>query len=155
MKKEIVPVVVPQTGKVVTDDNGPRADATAEKLASVKPAFDKRYGTVTAANSSFLTDGASAVLLMKESKAKVAGIKTAGVYPGVCPGGIRSLGRIAARSGFCCCACLEKGGHYACRYKSSGNPRSICRPDSCQHPLHGIRKMGQGKSGAGWQNGSL
>jgi acetyl-CoA acyltransferase len=75
MKKEIVPVVVPKTGKVVTDDNGPRADATAEKLASVKPAFDKRYGTVTAANSSFLTDGASAVLLMKESKAKALGLK--------------------------------------------------------------------------------
>jgi len=75
MKKEIVPVVVPQTGKLVKDDNGPRADVTAEKLASVKPAFDKRYGTVTAANSSFLTDGASAVLLMKESKAKSSGLK--------------------------------------------------------------------------------
>ena len=75
MKKEIVPVVVSKTGKVVTDDNGPRADATAERLASVKPAFDKRYGTVTAANASFLTDGASAVLLMKESKAKSLGLK--------------------------------------------------------------------------------
>lgn len=75
MKKEIVPVVVPQTGKLVKDDNGPRADATAEKMASLKPAFDKRYGTVTAANSSFLTDGASAVLLMKESKAKSLGLK--------------------------------------------------------------------------------
>ncbi len=75
MKKEVIPVVVPQTGKVVTDDNGPRADATTEKIASVKPAFDKRYGTVTAANSSFLTDGASAVLLMKESKAKSLGLK--------------------------------------------------------------------------------
>ena len=75
MKKEIVPVVVPQTGKLVKDDNGPRADVTTEKLASVKPAFDKRYGTVTAANSSFLTDGASAVLLMKESKAKSLGLK--------------------------------------------------------------------------------
>jgi acetyl-CoA acyltransferase len=75
MKKEVIPVVVPQTGKVVTDDNGPRADATVEKLASVKPAFDKRYGTVTAANSSFLTDGASAVMLMKESKAKSLGLK--------------------------------------------------------------------------------
>ncbi|MGA2553641.1 MAG: acetyl-CoA C-acyltransferase [Smithella sp.] len=75
MKKEIVPVVVPQTGKLVKDDNGPRADVTTEKLASVKPAFDKRYGTVTAANSSFLTDGASAVLLMKESKAKSLELK--------------------------------------------------------------------------------
>jgi acetyl-CoA acetyltransferase family protein len=75
MKKEVVPFVIPQTGKVVTEDNGPRADATIEKLALLKPAFDKRYGTVTAANASFLTDGASAVLLMKESKAKSLGLK--------------------------------------------------------------------------------
>ena len=75
MKKEIVPIVVPKTGKVVKEDNGPRADATAEKLAAVKPAFDRRNGTVTAANSSFLTDGASAVLLMRESKAKSLGLK--------------------------------------------------------------------------------
>ncbi len=73
MKKEVIPVVVPHTGQVVTDDNGPRADASTEKLALVKPAFEKRYGTVTAGNSSFLTDGASAVLLMKESKAKSLG----------------------------------------------------------------------------------
>lgn len=75
LKKEIVPVIVPQSGKVVIEDNGPRADATIEKLASVKPAFDRRNGTVTAANSSFLTDGASAVLLMKESKARSLGLK--------------------------------------------------------------------------------
>ncbi|PKN68266.1 MAG: acetyl-CoA C-acyltransferase [Deltaproteobacteria bacterium HGW-Deltaproteobacteria-12] len=75
MKKEVVPVVLPRTGQVVTEDNGPRGDATAEKLAAIKPAFDRRYGTVTAANASFLTDGASAVLLMKESKAKSLGLK--------------------------------------------------------------------------------
>jgi acetyl-CoA acyltransferase len=75
MKKEVVPVVVPQSGKLVINDNGPRADATAEKMAMMKPAFDRRYGTVTAANASFLTDGASAVLLMRESKAKALGLK--------------------------------------------------------------------------------
>ena len=75
MKREVIPVVVPHTAKAVTEDNGPRADATPEKLAGMKPAFDKRYGTVTAANSSFLTDGASAVLLMKEAKAEALGLK--------------------------------------------------------------------------------
>jgi acetyl-CoA acyltransferase len=75
MKKEVVPVVVPKSGKLVINDNGPRADATAEKMAAMKPAFDKRYGTVTAGNASFLTDGASAVLLMRESKAKALGLK--------------------------------------------------------------------------------
>ena len=75
MKKEVVPIVIPGTAIVVREDNGPRGDANAEKLALVKPAFDKQYGTVTAANSSFLTDGASAVLLMRESKAKSLGLK--------------------------------------------------------------------------------
>jgi acetyl-CoA acyltransferase len=75
MRKEIVPVVVPGTGKAIMEDNGPRPDATLENLAKIKPAFEKRYGTVTAGNSSFLTDGASAVLLMKESKAKALNLK--------------------------------------------------------------------------------
>lgn len=75
MRKEIVPVVVPGTGKAVVEDNGPRADATLDNLAKIKPAFEKKYGTVTAGNSSFLTDGASAVLLMKESKARALKLK--------------------------------------------------------------------------------
>jgi acetyl-CoA acyltransferase len=75
MRKEIVPVVVPGTGKAITEDNGPRSDATLEKMEKIKPAFEKKYGTVTAGNSSFLTDGASAVLLMSEEKARNARLK--------------------------------------------------------------------------------
>lgn len=75
LKDQIVPVFVPPTYKRVDTDNGVRADATAEKLASLKPAFDRRFGTVTAANSSYLTDGASAVLLMSEEKAEALGVK--------------------------------------------------------------------------------
>ncbi len=74
-KNEIVPVVVPGKDKAVTNDNGPRNDASMEKLAKARPVFEKRYGSVTAGNSSFLTDGASAVLLMSESKAKQLGLK--------------------------------------------------------------------------------
>jgi acetyl-CoA acetyltransferase family protein len=75
LKKEIIPVVIPGTQKALTTDNGPRADATPDKLSKLKPAFEKRYGTVTAGNASFLTDGASAVLLMRESKARALGLK--------------------------------------------------------------------------------
>jgi len=75
MKREIFPVVVPGTGRAITADNGPRADATMEKLGKGRPAFDRKYGTVTAGNSSFLTDGASAVLIMRESTAKELGLK--------------------------------------------------------------------------------
>src|SRR5690606_26765859 len=57
-------------------DNCLRADTTLEKLAALKPAFDKKsgQGTLTAGNSSALTDGASAVLLSSESWAKERGI---------------------------------------------------------------------------------
>ena len=59
--------------EVVTSDNGIRADTSLEQLAQLKPVFDRKYGTVTAGNSSPLTDGASAVLLMAEEKAAALG----------------------------------------------------------------------------------
>jgi acetyl-CoA acyltransferase len=57
----------------VDRDNGIRADTSAEKLAALPPVFDRRYGSVTAGNASPLTDGASAVLLMREDKARALG----------------------------------------------------------------------------------
>jgi acetyl-CoA acyltransferase len=63
----------PGYDKAVTRDNGVRADSSVEALAKLKPVFDKRYGTLTAGNSSPLTDGGSAVLLMSEEKAKALG----------------------------------------------------------------------------------
>ena len=67
---EIAPVESLPGYKIIRKDNTYRADSTVEKLAKLRPAFDKKYGTLTAANSSFLTDGAAAVLLMSETKAK-------------------------------------------------------------------------------------
>ncbi|HMA44142.1 MAG TPA: acetyl-CoA C-acyltransferase [Gemmatimonadales bacterium] len=60
-------------GEVVQADNGIRTDTTLEQMAKLRPVFDRRYGTVTAANSSPLTDGASAVLLMAEDVARALG----------------------------------------------------------------------------------
>lgn len=60
--------------KVVDKDNGIRV-STPEQLAKLKPAFVKPHGTITAANASFLTDGASAALIMTEAKAKELGLK--------------------------------------------------------------------------------
>src|SRR3954463_12807394 len=53
-------------GQVVTSDNGVRSDTSLEALATLRPVFDRKYGSVTAGNSSPLTDGAAAVLLMAE-----------------------------------------------------------------------------------------
>ena len=76
---EIVPTFVPpKYEQVVDSDNGIRNDTTAEKLAALKPVFDRRYGSVTAGNASPLTDGASAVLLMSEEKARELGYEPLG-----------------------------------------------------------------------------
>ncbi len=63
----------PEMDEIVGSDNGIRADTSLEALAKLKPVFDRRYGSVTAGNSSPLTDGASAVMLMAEEKAKALG----------------------------------------------------------------------------------
>jgi acetyl-CoA acyltransferase len=60
-------------GAVVASDNGIRSDTSLEQMAKLRPVFDRRYGSVTAANSSPLTDGASAVLLMAEEVARALG----------------------------------------------------------------------------------
>ncbi len=71
---EIAPVFVPPDYRpAVTSDNGVRADSTLEQLAKLKPAFDRRYGTVTAGNASPLTDGAAAVLVMSAEAAHALG----------------------------------------------------------------------------------
>jgi len=66
-------VFVPPAYEAVTADNLLRQDASMEALAALPPVFDRRYGTVTAGNSSPLTDGAAAVLLMSEERAKAEG----------------------------------------------------------------------------------
>ncbi|KAK9892260.1 hypothetical protein WA026_019061 [Henosepilachna vigintioctopunctata] len=71
---DIIPIKVPGVTGSIDKDNGIRV-STMEQLAKLKPAFIKPYGTITAANSSFLTDGASAALIMPEAKAKQLGLK--------------------------------------------------------------------------------
>ena len=60
--------------KTISKDNTFRADSTVEKISKLRPAFDKKNGTLTAANSSILTDGAAVVLLMSEEKALEMGL---------------------------------------------------------------------------------
>jgi acetyl-CoA acyltransferase len=73
---EISPVFVPPSFEtVLSSDNGIRTDSTLEQLRALKPVFDRKYGSVTAGNSSPLTDGGSAVLLMSEERAQTLGYR--------------------------------------------------------------------------------
>ncbi|HTX92487.1 MAG TPA: acetyl-CoA C-acyltransferase [Anaerolineales bacterium] len=76
--EEILPVNIPQKKgdpRIVAIDERPRRDTSMETLAKLKPAFRKEGGTVTAGNSSGLNDGAAALLLMSEARAKELGLK--------------------------------------------------------------------------------
>jgi len=75
-RTEIVPVSIPQKKgepRVVDQDEFPRAGTTVEKLAALKPAF-KKDGSVTAGNASGINDGAAALVVVSEQKARSLGI---------------------------------------------------------------------------------
>jgi acetyl-CoA acetyltransferase family protein len=71
LREEIAPVVpAPKFTTAVQDDNGPREGQTFEALSKLKPYFERGTGTVTAGNSSQITDGAAALLVASESRAR-------------------------------------------------------------------------------------
>jgi len=85
----------------MAEDDNVRSDTTLAALAALKPVFDRRHGTITAGNASPLTDGASALLLMSESKAKALGCPPLGylkawAYAAVDPGWQLLMGPVFA-----------------------------------------------------------
>jgi acetyl-CoA acetyltransferase family protein len=79
LKEEIVPVPVPPNyEKMIDEDNGIRPGQSMEALAKLKTVFDRHNGTVTAGNASQITDGAAAVLVMSEERAKEMELKPLG-----------------------------------------------------------------------------
>jgi acetyl-CoA acyltransferase len=75
---EVMHVFVPPDYEALGEDNLVRKDGTVESYAKLKPVFDRAHGTITAGNSSPLTDGASALVLMSEEKAKAGGFDVLG-----------------------------------------------------------------------------
>ena len=95
MVEEVVPVYA--GGRAVTRDGQIRPETSLDKLAQLKPVFDRRHGTVTAGNSSPLTDGAASVLVMAEDKAEALGYQPKAVvrayaYHAVDPAGQLLIG---------------------------------------------------------------
>jgi len=100
-KDEIVPVTVKvkKADVEILQDEGPRPGTTVESLAKLKPAF-KKDGIVTAGNASGINDGAAAVVVMTEEKAKELGVKPMATFVGGALGGvdpaIMGIGPVAA-----------------------------------------------------------
>ena len=76
--EEVMSLFVPPNYEALDEDNLVRKDSELDAYAKLKPVFDREYGSVTAGNSSPLTDGASALLLMTEKKAKSLGFEVLG-----------------------------------------------------------------------------
>jgi acetyl-CoA acetyltransferase family protein len=83
LAEEIVPVPIPPRYEAMaTKDNGVRENQSLEALAKLRPYFDRKFGTVTAGNSSQITDGGAAVLVMSASAAKSRGFRPLGKIRG-------------------------------------------------------------------------
>ncbi len=111
LSEEIVPVPIPpKYTKTQLVDDGPRANQTLEALANLKPVFDKVNGTVTAGNSSQVTDGAVALLLMSEEKAKELGYKPLGYINEYASAGL-APSRMGLGPAFAISKILKKSGY--------------------------------------------
>ncbi len=111
-KDEIIPVFNndEKNSKMIEEDEGIRKGQTVAALAKLKPYFEKETGTVTVGNSSQITDGAAAMIVMKESKAKELGLEVLGymvdfAYAGLDPkvmglGPVYSTSKLFAKTGF-------------------------------------------------------
>lgn len=110
LAEEIVPIPIPpKYNKVQQIDDGPRDNQTIEALAKLKPVFDKANGTVTAGNASQVTDGAIALLLMSEDKAKELGYKPLGYIREYASSGVEPS-RMGLGPAFAISKILKKSG---------------------------------------------
>ncbi|PKH08007.1 acetyl-CoA C-acyltransferase FadI [Moritella sp. Urea-trap-13] len=78
LKDEVMTAYPEPMKSFIAEDNNIRKNSTVEGYAKLRPAFDRKHGTVTAATSTPLTDGAAAVLLMSEGRAKELGLEVLG-----------------------------------------------------------------------------
>ena len=141
--------VPPRYERVSARDNLVRKDTTLEALSQLRPVFDRRYGTITAGNASPLTDGAAALLLMSEEKARALGLSPLGYLrsyayaaldparPAPAGAGLRGAGGAGSRS-------AHPGRHGPGRHA-----RGLRRPGALEPAglrLPGLRREGAGPS---------
>ena len=125
-------------------DNGIRADTSLEALATLKPVFDRRYGTVTAGNSSPLTDGAAAVLLMAEEKARGARLRAARLSSAATPSRAVDPGwQLLMGPVYAVPKALERAGISLERPGPDRDPRGVRRPGALQRAGLGLAGVGR------------
>ncbi len=108
---EVMHVAVPpRYDRVAGKDNIVREDTSTDALGRLKPVFDKRYGTVTAGNSSPLTDGAAALVLTSEEKAKELGLAPLGYVRAYAYAGLDPADQLLQGPAYAAPVALERAG---------------------------------------------
>jgi acetyl-CoA acyltransferase len=108
---EVMHVAVPpRYERVSARDNIVRADASLEALSALKPVFDRRYGTITAGNASPLTDGAAAVIVMSEEKARSLGLTPLGYLRSYAYAGLDPRGQLLQGPAYAAPVALDRAG---------------------------------------------
>jgi acetyl-CoA acyltransferase len=111
MADEVAPVyVVDDGGRAVVRDNHIRTDTSLEKLAELRPVFDHQYGTVTAGNSSPLTDGAASVLLMSTERAHALGLPAKALVRSYAYAAVDPAGQLLIGPAYAIPKALERAG---------------------------------------------
>ena len=109
--EEVAPVyVVNDGGRAVVRDNHVRADTSLEKLAALRPVFDRQYGTVTAGNSSPLTDGAASLVLMSTEKAQALGLTAKALVRSYAYAAVDPAGQLLIGPAYAIPKALERAG---------------------------------------------
>ena len=108
---EIAPLYVPPSfDAVIESDNGIRSDTSAEALATLRPVFARKHGSVTAGNASPITDGGSAVMLMSEERAKASGIEVMGYVRSYALTGLDPRGQLLQGPAYAAPIALDRAG---------------------------------------------
>jgi acetyl-CoA acyltransferase len=106
---EVAPVYM-VNGRAVVRDNHVRTDTSLEKLALLRPVFDRNYGTVTAGNSSPLTDGAASVLVMSAQKAEALGLRVKAFVRSYAYAAVDPAGQLLIGPAYAIPRALERAG---------------------------------------------
>jgi len=106
---EVAPVYL-VNGQAVLRDNHVRSDTSLEKLAALRPVFDRSYGTVTAGNASPLTDGAASVLVMSAEKAAALGLDVKALVRSYAYAAVDPAGQLLIGPAYAIPRALERAG---------------------------------------------
>jgi acetyl-CoA acyltransferase len=108
---EVMHVAVPpRFERISARDNIVRADTTLDALSALKPVFDRKYGTITAGNASPLTDGAAAVIVMAEEKARSLGLTPLGYIRGYAYAGLDPRDQLLQGPAYAAPIALDRAG---------------------------------------------